>query len=324
MIPKVSIIIPCYRQGHFLKDSIESALRQTYRSIEVVVINDGSDDNTGEVAAEFGDGVLYVRKANGGLSSARNAGLALASGEFVLFLDSDDLLAPTAVADLVRALPGPDGLAIGGHRDFATDPAIEISQPIAPPAGPPLPQAFWYNLAPVHCWLAPRAAIAEVGNFDVELKSLEDWHLWLRLLIGDRPVQRIDRVVGYYRRYTGSMSTNLDRMAAMELRVRSDLIDMVRSRPAVRERWGDDIFNSTRNSIRTCLAKGIRTKEANALFEKLRVAYRWRSAGQSWAGYAIRELAGRFGERVTLNALRWLKPVYYRRYSGIADGGLTC
>src|SRR5215831_9104653 len=94
--PLVSIIIPCYNQAHFLSDAIDSARRQTHSRIEILVIDDGSSDNTSEVAASYRD-VYCIRQANQGLSAARNAGLRASKGSLLVFLDADDRLLPNAI-----------------------------------------------------------------------------------------------------------------------------------------------------------------------------------------------------------------------------------
>src|SRR5579871_1913129 len=90
--PLVSVIIPCYRQGRFLASSVRSALQQSYSPIEVIVVNDGSDDDTEQVAHRFGSQVRYIHQANAGVSAARNRAIGLAQGEYLHFLDADDLL----------------------------------------------------------------------------------------------------------------------------------------------------------------------------------------------------------------------------------------
>src|SRR5438477_4156439 len=104
-VPVVSIIIPCYNQAHFLRNAIESARHQSYPHIEVVVVDDGSTDNTERIAREY-SGVLCVRQKNTGLAGARNTGIRSSIGEFMVFLDADDMLLPNAVADGLNALQG--------------------------------------------------------------------------------------------------------------------------------------------------------------------------------------------------------------------------
>ena len=100
----VSIIIPCYNQGQFLAEAIQSVLNQDYQEKEIIVVNDGSLDNTREVAQAFGDSIRYVEQTNKGLSSARNAGIRIARGEYIAFLDSDDQYLPHTLSTAVSFL----------------------------------------------------------------------------------------------------------------------------------------------------------------------------------------------------------------------------
>src|SRR5215204_1671374 len=94
--PLVSVVIPCYKQAHFLGEAIESVLAQSYPNFEIIVVDDGSPDNTSEVAASY-PRVRLVRQENQGLSAARNSGLSRSEGEYVVFLDADDRLLPGAL-----------------------------------------------------------------------------------------------------------------------------------------------------------------------------------------------------------------------------------
>ncbi len=105
-IPLVSIIIPCYRQAQYLKEAIDSALAQTCAAIEIIVVNDGSDDDTEGVAKRYGTRIQYIYRANGGLPAARNTGIARARGTYLKFLDADDSLHPEQIAWQVAALAG--------------------------------------------------------------------------------------------------------------------------------------------------------------------------------------------------------------------------
>ncbi len=113
--PLISIIVPCYKQAHFLKESLQSVLEQTYGHWECIIVNDGSPDNTGKVATEWcrkDARFKYLYKENGGLSSARNVGIEASKGTFILPLDADDLLHKNYLKYLVPVLKGDQKLAI--------------------------------------------------------------------------------------------------------------------------------------------------------------------------------------------------------------------
>ena len=93
-MPKVSVIIPTYNRSLSVREAIESVLAQTYRDFELIVVDDGSADNTPSVLGSFGERIRGIRQANAGVSAARNAGIRAAKGEWVAFLDSDDLWVP--------------------------------------------------------------------------------------------------------------------------------------------------------------------------------------------------------------------------------------
>jgi glycosyltransferase involved in cell wall biosynthesis len=102
--PLVSIIIPAYNYGLYLSEAIDSALAQTYKPIEVLIIDDGSTDNTKEVALSYDERIVYYSKPNQGLSHTRNFGVDKSSGEFIVFLDADDILVSTFVEDCMTVL----------------------------------------------------------------------------------------------------------------------------------------------------------------------------------------------------------------------------
>ena len=92
----ITVVITCYNHGHYLTEAIDSILVQDYKNVEIIVVDDGSTDNTKEVAAKYST-VRYVYQNNQGLSAARNTGIDHSSGEFILFLDADDWLLPRAL-----------------------------------------------------------------------------------------------------------------------------------------------------------------------------------------------------------------------------------
>ncbi|MGH2873387.1 MAG: glycosyltransferase family 2 protein, partial [Solirubrobacteraceae bacterium] len=123
--PRVAVVIPCYAQAEFLPDTVASVCAQTYRELEIVIVDDGSPDHTAQVterliAAHANRAIGLLRQANQGLAASRNSGIAASGAEYVLPLDADDLLSPGFVEDLVRALDArPDlSIAYGSLRYF--------------------------------------------------------------------------------------------------------------------------------------------------------------------------------------------------------------
>lgn len=122
-MPRVSVIIPAYNTAAYLAETIESVLQQTYRDFEVIVVDDGSSDNTAEVARSFAPPVTVLTKANGGPAAARNLAIQNSTGEFIAFLDSDDLWVADKLAEQVALLDAaPEiGCVYGEARMFHQD-----------------------------------------------------------------------------------------------------------------------------------------------------------------------------------------------------------
>jgi len=103
-IPKVSIVIPIYNGSNYMREAIDSALNQTYQNIEVIVVNDGSSDNTEEIALSYGDKIRYYSKANGGVSTALNLGIQKMTGDYFCFLPHDDVFALDKIEKQIRVI----------------------------------------------------------------------------------------------------------------------------------------------------------------------------------------------------------------------------
>jgi glycosyltransferase involved in cell wall biosynthesis len=113
--PLVSVVIPCYNQGRFLRDALDSVFRQSHDLVEAIVVDDGSTDDTAAVVRTF-PAVRYLQQPNAGAPVARNTGLRASRGEYVIFLDADDRLVPDAIATGIEALAShPDWAFVSGH-----------------------------------------------------------------------------------------------------------------------------------------------------------------------------------------------------------------
>jgi glycosyltransferase involved in cell wall biosynthesis len=182
VVPSASIVIPCYQQGHYLRGCIESALAQGEGAVEVIVVNDGSTDTTDAVAREFEGRIGYLQQANRGLSAARNRGVSAARGEWIQFLDADDLLEPgkTAFQAAAGVAAGAD-VVYGPYECFRDDRAQDRfrSQPVEFPE----PDAFRSFIRhwergfgiPIHALLYRRDCFARWGGFNERLPNHEDW-----------------------------------------------------------------------------------------------------------------------------------------------------
>ncbi len=186
--PLVSVIIPTFERPESLQRAVQSVLTQTMADLEVIVVNDGGGPLESQVAALTADPrVTYVRTGhNGRVAAARNAGLRLARGRFVAYLDDDDVFFPEHLTTLVAAL------GEGGARLAYSD-AVRISQRKEGPGWAEVSRDVPYsrdhdaeqllltNYIPTLCILHERACLEEVGMFDETIPVLEDWDLWIRL-----------------------------------------------------------------------------------------------------------------------------------------------
>jgi len=231
----VTVVIPCFRQAHFLPEAIASVLHQDYEAVEIVVVDDGSPDNVGEVAARY-PGVKCLRQPNGGLAAARNAGLAAAVGEFVLFLDADDRLLPEAIGRGVDELQGDRAamMAAGTWRLIG-----EEGEPL--PADPPRqpPQAFPALLE--SCFISTPAAVlyrrelfGQIGGFDPEVSASADYDLYLRTA-ARFPVRLHPHMVAEYRRHGANMTRDPELIMAAETTVLERQAPLVAEDPELRE-----------------------------------------------------------------------------------------
>lgn len=213
--PLVSIIVPCHNAAPWLAQSLESALAQTHPAIEVLVVDDGSTDDSLTIARRFGPrGVQVVSQANRGASAARNHGLRLARGDFVQFLDADDLLAPDKIATQLGSLaPGDAGTLLSGTwARFHASPAEAVFRP-EPLATDLLPVDFLIRKFTLHAmvhpaaWLVSRPLIAAAGGWDERLSLDDDGEYFARVALAARTIRYCATALSYYRsRLPGSLS----------------------------------------------------------------------------------------------------------------------
>jgi glycosyltransferase involved in cell wall biosynthesis len=270
---KVSVIIPCFNQARYLARAVESVLTQTHPDLEVIIVNDGSTDETETVAARFRSHAAfrYLAQDNRGLPAARNAGLRVATGEYLSFLDADDYLHPDKVASQVRVLE--ENPALG----FVYCDIVSVDE-----AEQPLPEQYsvadarvalcgniFFSLVrggffPPHTVLVRRRALVDVGEFDVGLGGHADYDMWMRLAGAGHEAYFVNRKLAYYRRYPQSMSgdashmTESRRMALAKIaalhperfgaavaRLQDHTQELYESNRWLRDRWEDVLAKAT-------------------------------------------------------------------------------
>ena len=186
-MPRVSVIIPTFNRALLVTETIDSVLAQTYRDFEIIVVDDSSTDNTSEVLSKYGDHIrVVVHPTNLGLSVARNSGIHHSAGEFVAFLDSDDLWLPTKLEQQINLLDATPGLdwVYADVENFDDKTGLNLgfySQGQPPHQGNVLQKLIFSNFICTDTTLIRRTVFYAVGLFYDNEKTAEDWDMWLRI-----------------------------------------------------------------------------------------------------------------------------------------------
>ncbi len=239
---RVSVIVPCYNLGEFLDEAVASVHAQTFRDVELVVVDDGSNEPRTQAVLEriAAAGTTVIRSANRGLPAARNLGIERTTGEYICCLDADDALAPTCLAESIQV--------------FDTDPDIAFVSHWFDTFG----DESW-SWRPTRCDLAMlldintvngaalvrRSIVTQVGGFDESMRDgCEDWEFWIRVTSAGHRGAIVPRVLYHYRRRKESMSRGMEEsgrridlyegiVAKHEERYREHLLDLILARERV-------------------------------------------------------------------------------------------
>ncbi len=206
---RVSIVIPCFNMREYIGEAIQSALAQSYRDFEVIVVNDGSTDGSlGEIEKYP---VKIVNKVNGGLASARNAGIAWSQGDLILPLDSDDKIDPHYLMKTVPLMTDAVGVVSTDMQYFGTH------TDRLRPTHTTLQQVVQYNGMPV-CSLIRKKAIEQAGGYkSIMNEGCEDWELWVSILKRGWKVAVVNEPLFFYRRKPVSMVSTMNRSKMIEV-----------------------------------------------------------------------------------------------------------
>jgi len=306
--PAVSVIIPAYGVTQYIAGTLDSVFAQTYRDFEIIVVNDGCPDSTALEAAlrPYRECIVYVRKANGGASSARNAGIRAARAPLIALLDGDDAWLPDFLAvqtDYLRSHPHTDIVycdgAIFGDTPLADRTLMEFS--------PSRGEVTVESLMSLHCCVlltsvvARKAAILAVGGFDESVRRAEDFDLWLRAAHAGASISYHRRVLFRYRERTTGLS--------------ADAIAMREAGLLVFDKLARKLQLSA--SEQAALAAGRQTCRADLSYFRVKDAMRGRDARTARAAvselqrlrwtvkFALLSFALRFAPHLTMSVARW-------------------
>lgn len=276
-MPKVSVIIPAYNAEDFIREAVDSALAQTHRDIEVIVVDDSSTDDTPLILKGYGDRILVHRQANTGVAGARNTGARLSTGEWVAFLDADDVWRP---AKLERQLAiSTSAVSYTNRFNFGARGALpEVQSEVTPLLAGDVfvPLLARGNFITVSSVMMKREVFDELGGFYHQPGGCEDWDLWLRAAEHHEFSVAPEPLVGY-RFHATSMSRNYRAMAPARRSVVSRALALDRGR-AMNWRMRRRIW------AETCRTNGWDASQAgargDALRDYARAALAWPLASQ--------------------------------------------
>jgi glycosyltransferase involved in cell wall biosynthesis len=218
--PKISVIIPAYNAAEFIRSTLESVLAQDYQNLEVIVINDGSKDDTAKIVQSFGPPVQVVSTDNGGVARARNRGIQLAEGDFIAFLDADDLWEPDKISSQVEAIDEDHRLIYTDTHAFGVDnlPYTGISAGQELPSGDIRIQLIERNFIATSSVLMDRDICKKISGFNHNIPVGEDWDYWLRA-ISCTGAKYVNKPLVRYRVQLDSLSRNTGNLISGSLMV---------------------------------------------------------------------------------------------------------
>lgn len=225
-MPRVSVVIPTYNCARFLGQTIDSALRQAYRDFEIIVVDDGSTDDTQQVVAGYGKTIRYVYQSNQGASAARNVALSIASGEFIAYLDADDLWIADKLSRQVEYLDAHPACGFlhtevsvidEQNKVLHTRFNYETNRPV--PQGLCIRELLLRSHIQTLTVLERRTAFDDAGMFDLRLPVAQDYLHWLGVVLRGYEVGYLAEPLGQYRWRAGSLMSSQRRLVEDFVRI---------------------------------------------------------------------------------------------------------
>ncbi len=240
MAPLVSIIIPTYNRGWILKEAIDSVLSQKFQDFELIVVDDGSTDNTGDILREYQKDIIVIRQKNSGVSAARNKGIYRASGSLVAFLDSDDLWLPEKLSVQVAFFNANPDAVICQTEEIWIRNGVRVN----PKKRHKKPSGMIFEQSLILCLVSPSAVMIRrslfdiVGLFDESLPACEDYDLWLRISY-KYPVYLIDTPLiikrgGHEDQLSRNPGLDCYRILSLKKMIESSLLSTEQNKAAVK------------------------------------------------------------------------------------------
>lgn len=257
----VTVIVPCYNYAHFLGETLDSIIAQTYPNWECLIIDDGSTDNTKSVAESYckkDDRIIYIHQHNQGLSAARNKGIELAKGEYIQFLDSDDLISPeklrhqvtcfTSNTEVDMVYSNYNLMTADGQKRWSVDTTNWIEMKHAPFTEF---LHYWEKgfTIPIHCYLFRKSCFTKWGNFDVSLPTHEDLALQLNYALHGAKYKMINELTAFYRVHASSMAKDFTKMHKGYLMALIALLNHPNATFAIKQQIAHRYFQEILNTL---------------------------------------------------------------------------
>jgi glycosyltransferase involved in cell wall biosynthesis len=267
--PIVSVVIPNFNHAEYLGDAINSVLNQTFRDFEIIVVDDGSTDDSRETVAKFGARVRYIWQENSGLSAARNTGIRQARGEFIGVLDADDMYERDFMSVLVPLLRADReaGAIYCGYRfvDVSNQPLPQVEARLVPPDR--LFQALVDgNFLVPEAMLVRKRCYDEVGPFEVEFRACEDVDMWLRISKAYKVIG-VTNALTRHRILPNSMSTDPSRQTENRLAV---IRKHFGPKPQAENEWTEDRRRAYGKAYLASTVEYLQARMADRAYESFR------------------------------------------------------